>query len=189
MDTYETNLNRIKEDIKAGKMIGKTVSENQEIQSLYNELLDFNSEQRTLQKRGITGNVEPFEIMSKIDQLARRLNYDFVSNQAANDISNALSFYDEVEKLPAMEQALFNDLEKRFGNQAFEVMKKNNMNVYITEANLNGFDDFVKFIEHKNKAKDNENKMTLSESEVKNLEFKETLKAAIIEALKELNIK
>ena len=31
--------------------------------------------------------------------------------------------------------------------------------------------------------------MILSESEVKNLEFKETLKAAIIEALKELNIK
>ena len=65
MESYETNLNRIKEDIKAGKMIGNTVTENQEIQSLHNELEDIKAQNRLLEKSGVKSNFVPYETLKK----------------------------------------------------------------------------------------------------------------------------
>jgi hypothetical protein len=186
MESYETNLNRIKEDIKAGKMIGNTVTENQEIQALHNELEDIKAQNRLLEKNGIKSSFMPYETLKKIDTLANKLNNAFANSLAFQEIKTALDFYDKVEALPAMEKALFYKIEKEFGDAAVVTMKKNNMNVFLTDANLNGFDDILEYAAHKNKQSNEIERVGLSEEQTKNLELKDVFKAAIIEAMKEL---
>jgi hypothetical protein len=187
MDVYTENLERIKADIRDGKMIGGNIQNNEEITALHKEVLAYKSVQGDKPAPMFNAMVTATE--NKIDKLARRLNVSFIEATTTKNAMDGLAFLGEVQsKLSAPEFALFDMLQHYFEPEKVEyLMRKNNFNVYLTEANLNGYDDILKYREAKDLQEKAIEKLKFTDKELKNIEAtKQAIKEVVREVLKEL---
>lgn len=181
MNAVEQNKEKIKELIKQGKIVGKNVHQQGQIQDLRKTYLIIQADNFTAHHKETF--IEEFE--RKLESVARELNRDFANDYVADVIEKELEFQEILnEKLTsATERGAYENLITHFNaSEVNAKLQENNFNIFTTFANMHGFANIDEYTKSKNKLNDDLEKQKQEQKQFDMM--KKAFKEALMETQK-----